>query len=211
MARQHPKLTDTQRWRRYALRRLGKLLLIIAAVAALVLADRYGVFGRQPTADRADYDGLTVTCVKVVDGDTLDVDIPDGRHATTRIRLWGVDTPETVKDNTPVQHFGPEATALTKRLALDKPVTLRLEPNATPRDKHGRLLAYVMLPDGRMLNRVLLETGHAYADPRYDHHLRDEFLDLQARALKQRQGLWKEAHSSDLPYYWQGKVKLPSP
>ncbi len=209
MPRQHPKLTDTQRRRRYLIRRLTRLLLIVAAVAAVAVADRCGVFGRQPTADRAAYDGRTVTCVKVVDGDTLDVDLPNGRHATTRIRLWGVDTPETVKEDTPVQHFGPEATALTKQLVLDKPVTLRLEPNGNTRGKHGRLLAYVILPDGRMLNRVLLETGHAYADPRYDHHLRGEFLDLQNRARKKRLGLWASVTPADLPYYWRDKLELP--
>ncbi|MHC4562239.1 MAG: thermonuclease family protein [Planctomycetota bacterium] len=209
-ARWSDKLTPRQRQMAYAWRRAAGLIGLAVVIVVAIVADRAGVFGRRPVADSPKYHEQAVTCVKVVDGDTIDVDLPDGQFDTTRIRLWGVDTPETVKEDTPVQHFGPEATALTKQLTLGRPVTIRLEPNEKPRDRHGRLLAYVILPDGRMLNRVLVETGHAYADPRYRHRLRREFLRLQRQAMADRVGLWKDVTANDLPYYWQGKLRLPA-
>jgi len=183
--------------------------VIVAAAGSLIAADRFGVFGRQPAADRARYDGKTFTCIRVIDGDTLDVDIPDGKDAATRIRLWGIDTPELGHDDRQPQHFAPEAAAFVRRLAEGKSVTLRLEPHDNTRGRHDRLLAYVILPDGQMLNRILLEDGYAYADPRYDHSLKREFLQLQDRARTQRLGLWAAARPTDLPDYWQGRLTLP--
>lgn len=75
----------------------------------------------------------------IVDGDTIDVVI-DGRRE--RVRLIGIDTPETKKPNTPVQCFGPEATAFTTSLLpIDAP--LHLERDVVARDDFGRMLAYV--------------------------------------------------------------------
>ena len=154
------------------------------------------------------YDGKTFLVVNVVDGDTLDVGVPDGKFGRTRIRLWGVDTPETVKPNTPPQHFGLEASEFVKRTCQDETVTLRLEPRQT-RDKHNRLLAYVILSDGRMLNRALIEAGYGYADLRFRHKHMTEFKRLQREAKQARRGLWKNPTNSDLPYYYRDKLKLP--
>ena len=63
------------------------------------------------------YHAKTFTVAGVVDGDTIDIDIPDGRNKTTRIRLWGVDTPETKNPKLGVMYFGPEAADFTKKLA----------------------------------------------------------------------------------------------
>lgn len=207
MPKRRYKLTIAQRRLRYAGRKALRSVIATAAVAVLVLADAAGVFGRAPASDLDKYDGSSFLVVHVVDGDTLDLDVPDGGRAHTRVRLWGVDTPETVRENTPVQHFGPEASAFTKQAALGKRVKLELDPER-PRGKYKRLLAYVILPDGRMLNRVLIEEGYGYADPRYDHRLRAEFLRLQRAAMKAGTGLWKDARPSDLPYYHRD-LKLP--
>ena len=154
------------------------------------------------------YDGKTFAVVRVIDGDTLDVDRPDGDYPQTRVRLWGVDTPETKKPETPVQHFGPEATAFTRGLCDGMKVRLELEPRRQ-RDNHGRLLAWVYLPDGRLLNRLLVAQGYAYADPRYQHHLYRELRRLQALARKAKRGLWKDVREKDLPYYYcQGKHRI---
>jgi len=180
------------RWKKVA------LLLVIAAAA--MLADRMGVFGRGPQDDLVKYDGQEFHVIKVVDGDTVDIDFSDHPRENTRIRLWGVDTPETVKENTPVQHYGPEASAFTRKNILYQRVRLKLEPGNT-RDRYGRLLAYIYLPDGRMMNRMLVEQGYAYADPRYDHPFRKEFLQLEAAARREKRGLWKDVPPSELPYY----------
>jgi micrococcal nuclease len=93
----------------------------------------------------------------VIDGDTVDVDII-GR--TERIRLIGVDTPETKKPGTPVECFGPDASAYTMQL-LPPDTAVRLVRDIVPRDDYGRLLAYVFrLPDGLFVNDALLRNGY---------------------------------------------------
>ena len=214
MSRQNPKMTRSQRNRRYTWRRVMRFLIAVAVIAAVVIADRSGLFDRpatnepSPAADRRRYDGKSFRCTRVIDGDTFDLDIPDGPHATTRVRLWAVDTPELARDNKPAGHFGPEASAYTRSLVEGQTVTLQLEPGGNTRGYHGRLLAFVILPDDRMLNRLLIETGHGYADPRYQHHLYAEFRDLQTAAHAARLGLWQDAQPTDLPHYWQGVIKI---
>jgi micrococcal nuclease len=152
--------------------------------------------------------------VHVIDGDTLDIDVRDevlGKDVT-RIRLWGVDTPETVGPNTPKQHFGPEAARFTKDLCIDKTVRLELAKGHKTRDRYGRLLAYVFIAPtaGKRevcLNIELIRQGYGYADPRFAHPRKVEFRNLQRLARKNRVGLWADARIEDLPYYYRGKIK----
>lgn len=201
-----PMLPGVRR-RRYRLRSAGLLSLAIAIVLGLAAADRKGVFGRSAKPDFQKYNDVQATVMRVVDGDTLDIDISDGPHSTTRIRLWGVDTPETVKPNTPVQHFGLQACQASRTLALYKHVRLELIARDT-RDKYDRLLAYVFLPDGRLLNAVLIEDGLGYADPRFDHPRKRDFTRLQKQAKSASKGLWKDATDADLPYYLQPRPSM---
>lgn len=179
-----------------------------AVVAGLILADREGFFGQAPSSDWDKYHARQFTVARIIDGDTLDIDCPDGRYYRTRIRLLGVDTPETVKPNTPVQHFGPEAGRFTKSAAMGRTVTLKLD-RAKTRDTYNRLLAYVILPDGLNLNERIIATGCGYADPRFRHPLMREFKQTQAEAMKARMGLWEKASDADLPYYYRGKLRIP--
>jgi len=205
------------------------LVLGLVIVAGLMLADRLGVFGDRArsnapgsssvqhnnASDMQAYDGKVFKVTYVVDGDTLDIDAPDAVRGkkVTRIRLWGVDTPETVKPNTPIQHFGPQASAFTKKFCLGngKLVRLTLVKNRDTRCKYGRLLAYVISEkedgSGACLNAELIGQGYGYHDPRYSHPLRDEFAKLQDKAHAARAGLWAEAKSSDMPYYLDRKFK----
>ena len=95
-------------------------------------------------------------CTRVVDGDTIVL------SNSEKVRLIGVDTPETVRPNTPVEYFGKEASAFTKKMVEGKPV--RLEYDWQQRDKYGRLLAYVYLIDGTFINAEIIKQsyGHAY-------------------------------------------------
>ncbi len=98
------------------------------------------------------------TLVRVIDGDTIIVAI-NGHDE--KVRLIGIDTPETVKPNTPVQCFGPEASTLTKSL-LPPGTALYLERDAEARDDYGRLLAYVYrASDGLFVNMAIVEHGDA--------------------------------------------------
>ena len=152
------------------------------------------------------YHAKTFTVVNVVDGDTFDIDIPNGQYEQTRIRLWGLDTPETKNDETGVMYFGPEACEFTKKLTLGKQLTVYLEKHRT-RGKYGRLLAYVQLPDGRFLNEVLLSEGYAYADLRFEHSLYYKYKRIEAAARSAKKGLWKKVTPDQLPKWLQRKQK----
>lgn len=95
---------------------------------------------------------------RVIDGDTIDANI--GGHAE-RVRLIGIDTPETKKPNTPIQCFGPEASDFTKHtLVPGTRVTIRRDAEA--RDDYGRLLGYVYRSsDGLFVNLELARLGYA--------------------------------------------------
>jgi len=211
MKRPAPPRPDARKTRqRHRRLRLTVLLLIAAAaVTAIVVADRSGVFGRRAIPDDARYDGQTAVAVHVVDGDTLDIDIPDGDRPRTRIRLWGIDTPEIAQDDRPAAHFGPEAAALARQLVKGKPVRIQLEPQGRTRGTYHRLLAWVYLEDGRMLNALLVERGMAYADPRFPNSRSRELWRLQTAARKDRRGLWKTARAADVPKHVRRKLRPP--
>lgn len=178
-------------WRRHPL----GVAVALAVLAVLAWNRSRTPFG----TDHERYHNQTFTCINVVDGDTLDLQTPDGMKASTRVRLWGVDTPETVKRGTPPMYFGPEASAYTAGRALHRRVRIVLDPDQT-RDKYDRLLAYVY-PDGAetMLNEDILEQGFGYADTRFPHLWRERFIQLELRARRSHRGLWKDVQPSQMP------------
>lgn len=125
---------------------------------------------------------------KVVDGDTIDVTI---KGKTERIRLIGMDTPETVDPRTVVQCFGKEASDKSKATLAG--VSVRLEQDATQgeRDKYGRILAYVFLQDGTNFNKYMISEGYAHE---YTYNVpykyQQEFKAAQASASSADRGLW---------------------
>jgi len=197
------KLTLHQRRRRKIIRGSIGLLLGIVIAVLVCFGDRIGVFGSGGAEnDFERYNNKTFLVVKTVDGDTIDIDIPDKKKgfSHTRIRLWGIDTPETVKPDYPVEHFGPEASRFTKKAVLGKWVRIKLLPHRT-RDKYERVLGYVYLPDGRMLNREIIASGMGYAYPYNDHPYDAEFEKLQRQNRKDKVGLWKNIKYEELPWY----------
>ncbi len=159
--------------------------------------------GRLKAYDVEKYQGKTFSIVNVVDGDTIDIDIPDGRFNHTRIRLWGVDTPETKSKEYGVMYYGPEASEFTKKLSLGKAVTIYLDTTKRTRDKYDRLLAYVKLPDGRFLNEVLVSEGFAYADLRFRHSFYNKYQQLESSARSLKKGLWEKVTREQLPEWLQ--------
>ena len=134
-----PPLSPSRRFRLYRSRKSLLGLVVALIIGAIIYADRAGLLGTKPTADFEKYNDKTFKVVHVVDGDTLDVDCPDEGYSRTRIRLWGADTPETVKENTPIQHFGPQASEFTKQATFGKIVKLELEPLHTRTSTAGFL------------------------------------------------------------------------
>lgn len=185
-------------------RRKNSLLLSAFLFAAAVIwADRSLIHPRIFPSDFDKYNQKNFTVVKVVDGDTLDIDIPDANYKTTRIRLWGVDTPETAKSPKGEMYFGNNASQFTKDTVLGKRITVILNEDANPRDKYGRLLAYIKLADGRILNEELISTGFAYADIRFKHPYYDKYIELETTARTNKIGLWKNVTPDQFPKWRQ--------
>ncbi len=141
--------------------------------------------------------GGRATVVRVVDGDTLVVRLGGGEE---RIRLIGIDTPESVKPNTPVQCFATEASARTKAL-LPIGTGVRLERDAELRDRYKRLLAYVYRqPDNLFVNLALAREGFAlpYTFPPNVAHA-DDFVAAATEARQAVRGLWGRCRDPATP------------
>jgi len=127
------------------------------------------------------------TVVKFTDGDTIDVNM-DGHTET--VRFIGVDTPETHKPNSPVQCYGPQAADNTKKLIGTNPVRLEADPLDTDRDRYGRLLRYVYLPDGTNVEASIIQNGYGFAYTLFPFSKKEEFKGYQATAQTAKAGLW---------------------
>lgn len=130
----------------------------------------------------------------VVDGDTFDVQI-DGETQTERVRMLGIDTPETVDPRKTVQCFGKEASNHAKELLMGKRVRLEADPKADEHDKYGRILRNVYLVDGTDVNATLVLDGyaHAYLTFPLDRDRKRLLSDLQNEARDAQRGLWDPA------------------
>lgn len=148
--------------------RRARATSVALAFVAILLSCR-------PSAGHETFEGKVVG---VADGDTLAV--LDGT-TQVRVRLHGIDCPERG------QAFGAAAKRYASSLAFGKTVTV----SSRGRDRYGRLLAEVVLPDGRSLNRELVAAGMAWHYARYSD---DETLAKAERAArKARVGIWSEA------------------
>ena len=162
-------------WRRG---QLGSLVLLAAAALLILRPWDGGERGEGPASARA-------FVIRAVDGDTIEVRI-GGREED--VRYIGVDTPETVKPDTPVQCFGPRASAFNHRLVEGRRV--RLVFGVERRDVYGRLLAYVYLGH-RFVNASLVRRGLARSltIPPNDRFA-PLFRGLELRAARAGRGLW---------------------
>ena len=124
--------------------------------------------------------------VRVVDGDTFIVNF-NGKDE--RVRLIGIDTPESVHPNEEKNtEFGEEVSKFSKQMLTGKQVGLEFD--VQQRDKYGRLLAYAYV-DGQMYNKTLLEKGYAKIAT-YPPNVKyvDDFTNIQKQARQNKVGLW---------------------
>ncbi|MEE4254611.1 MAG: thermonuclease family protein [Desulfuromusa sp.] len=139
---------------------------------------------------------LTGKVLWIYDGDTLKVE------KIGKVRLLGIDAPEykaSPRDNFYLKNFNIEANKLREIAQQGKSYLLRnvkgkrvrLELDHTQKDKYNRLLAYVYLPDGEMLNLNLLEKGLATVFRRYNFQYKKDFLKSEKKAQNQALGLWE--------------------
>jgi micrococcal nuclease len=130
--------------------------------------------------------GASGVVVRVIDGDTIEVE------GLGRVRLLGVDAPESVDPRREVQPFGREAAAYTRARLRGRRVRLELEP-LRRRDRYGRILAYVFLSDGTLFNQRLLADGYAHVYTGHPYARMNAFLEAQREARRAGRGLWGAA------------------
>lgn len=135
--------------------------------------------------------GLVVD--RVVDGDTVKLEL-DGDYVS--VRLIGMNTPETVKPDSPVECFGPESSDFAKQALTGARVTLEFDESQGMTDQYDRALAYVWreLPDGSLslFNLESIAGGYAF-ERQYGstpYAWKDEFVQAQREARDADTGLW---------------------
>lgn len=167
-------------------RRNKQLLSLITAIITLLLGwylnthpETFNRFSEVPSG--------TYRVVNVSDGDTIQVDM-NGKLET--IRFVGVDTPETHDPRKQVQCFGKSASEYTKNLIGHNPVRLEADPLSSNRDRYGRLLRYVYLPDARLVQAEIIKNGYGFAYTSFPFTKSAEFKKYQDEAMQAKRGLW---------------------
>jgi micrococcal nuclease len=162
--------------------------LLLSAVAAALLALTACGGGASGETLRSGVQYGPYEVVRAVDGDTIRVD-RDGEEIV--VRLIGIDTPESVAPDRPVECYGPEASARTAELVSGARVWLEYDEVSGFTDKYDRTLAYVWLTPDTMLNEELVREGFAeqytYAEG-FRHQRLLERAEREARSS--RAGLW---------------------
>jgi micrococcal nuclease len=131
--------------------------------------------------------------IRVIDGDTIVV------SPNEKVRLIGVDAPETVDPKRTAQCFGRDAKEFTRSLVEHQAIRLVLDDSNAARnhkDRYGRTLAYVYFDDGMMLNAELIRRGYAHAYTRFPFRYAVEFRQLERIARSQAVGLWASCRLS---------------
>lgn len=178
-------------------RRSTQLSLSTILIAILLaLAQHYGWLDTATQTASQTQPGL-YRVVKFDDGDTIVVDM-NGTHET--IRFIGVDTPETHDPRKAVQCYGNAASEFTKNLIGDSSVRLEADPLNTNRDRYNRLLRYIYLPDGTLVNAEIIKQGYGFAYLGFPFSKQDEFRQYQHDAMAANAGLWNECSPTQNEY-----------
>ncbi|EAC7083975.1 endonuclease [Listeria monocytogenes] len=143
------------------------------------------------TEEKAPENTVPVELDHVVDGDTISVKF-EGETKAKTVRLLLVDTPESIKPNTPVQPFAKEASNYMKKLVTDSKLTLEYDSGGAT-DKYGRVLAYVYA-DGKSINEEMLREGFARVAYVYEPNTRylNEFKKVEASAKAKKKNIWSK-------------------
>lgn len=165
-----------------ALRRAAVLVVILVIIALV----RWWQGPPSPAPPEVLAEGM-YWVERAVDGDTLL--LGNG----VRVRLIGVNTPETVKANWPVEPFGPEAKEFTARFVAQCHGQVRLQLDRERKDKFGRLLAYVWAGD-RLLNEELIREGLGKAELQYPYtsSMKTRFRHAEEDARAASRGIWSQ-------------------
>lgn len=175
----------------FSKRNISTMVAII--VLLLTFAQSKGWLG-EPTQTVTENQPGLYAIDHFVDGDTIAVRM-NGKSET--VRMIGIDTPETHKPDTPVQCYGPAAAAFTKNLIGNNRVRLESDSQNQNRDRYGRLLRYVYLPDGRLVEKEIILGGYGFAYTSFPFTKKDEFVDYEKQAQTANKGLWRNCTVSN--------------
>ncbi|WP_164985008.1 thermonuclease family protein [Ammoniphilus sp. CFH 90114] len=155
---------------------IGFLILIVSGLLS-------GCVSQSQDGPAMPKDAKKLVVKRVVDGDTFVLE--DNR----KVRLIGINTPESVDPRRPVEFYGKEASAYTKKLLEGKQVLIQW--GRTPKDRYDRWLAWVWLPDGTFVNGHFVAEGYAQVYTFKDNPDHAEYLlELQKKAREEVRGLW---------------------
>lgn len=164
------------------------VIVVVLGVLAFQYINQTGPFQNNgANTSTGPHDSEKVHVSRVVDGDTFVAE--NDNNEQLKVRLIGVDTPETVKPNTPVQPYGKEASDYTKKHLTNKDVYL--EYDKEKEDRYGRTLAYVWLDDKTMYNEQLVKQGLArekYYSPNGKY--REAFEKSEDIAKEKKLNIW---------------------
>ena len=161
--------------------------LFINSEVSTTSADSFPVLAPLVITDSSDFVWLVT---KVVDGDTIWV---EGEGERLKVRLTGVDTPETVHPTKEVECYGPESSDFATDILAGTQVAIVTDTSQGDMDKYGRTLAYVFLPNGQLFQELLVSGGYAYEytfDQPYKY--RDLLIEAEEQARFNGAGLWTE-------------------
>lgn len=167
-------------------RKILALAIGLAITGATAVAQQHGWINKAADVAQNAQPGF-YKVAQFVDGDTIVVDMNGAKET---IRFIGVDTPETHDPRKAVQCFGVAAAAHTKELIGTNNVRLEVDTLNTNRDRYGRLLRYIYIPDGRLINAEIIKDGYGFAYTGFPFTKSDEFLNYQTTAREQSKGLW---------------------
>lgn len=178
---------------------MKEYIFLVIGLSFLVLGIQSRLFGVQqpqkpaptlaPLIQGRPLDNDLSVVTRVVDGDTI---VATTFGVPEKVRLIGVDTPETVDPRKPVQCFGKEASDFTKSLLANKSVRLERDPTQNDRDKYGRLLRYVFLDGTNISEKIISEGyGHEYTY-RIPYKYQTEFKNAERLAREAKKGLWAD-------------------
>lgn len=165
---------------------INLVLVLLFTTAAYFMSQNGNSLGDTASKIAQSQPGL-YRVTEVVDGDTIRVNM--NGHPET-VRFIGIDTPETHHPNKAVQCFGQAAADYTKRVLGASTVRLESDPLNTNRDRYDRLLRYVYLPDGTLVNAKIIEDGYGFSYTSFPFSKTDQFNLLEQQARQANRGLW---------------------
>lgn len=169
---------------------------VLGVILFVSVGHYYGWFENAQKAVITNQPGL-YRVTEFVDGDTIRIDM-NGTEET--LRFIGVDTPETHDPRKAVQCYGKAAADFTKQTIGTNNVRLEADPLNTDRDRYNRLLRYIYLPDGTLVNKKIISEGYGFAYLGFPFTKNDEFRQAQQDARANNRGLWSNCQPTQNDY-----------